>query len=73
MATHRHVLWLVLAAVIFDYSFVTMMRVCLPFHAKALGGSSTMIPDSMPRDCLSCIALVLLPQPLAIATLNPKP
>ena len=43
MASKRHVLWLVLAAVICDYAFVTMMRVCLPFHAKALGGSSTMI------------------------------
>ena len=49
MVTNRHVLWLVLAAVIFDYSFVTMMRVCLPFHAKALGGSSTMSPASNPK------------------------
>lgn len=42
-AYKQRALWLVLLAVVCDYIGVSMMRVTLPFFAKALGGSATLI------------------------------
>lgn len=39
----QRALWLVLLAVVCDYIGVSMMRVTLPFFAKSLGGSGTLI------------------------------
>jgi len=42
-AYKQRALWLVLLAVVCDYIGVSMMRVTLPFFAKALGGSATLV------------------------------